>query len=180
MKIQHPSRLIFSIIICQLAGVIGGFFTSKSVSTWYTTLNKPSFNPPSWLFSPVWITLYLLMGISLYLIWTSTDTDQDKKQRKTKSANNKESKDENKNKKNKKALTWFYAQLGLNTLWSILFFGLRQPLLSFIEIIVLDVAIFMTMVSSYKLSKTATYLFIPYTLWVTFAAILNFSLWYLN
>jgi tryptophan-rich sensory protein len=149
-------KLISSIVICQLAGIIGSLFTVSSVSTWYLTLNKPFFNPPSWLFGPVWITLYLLMGFALYLIWNNYTKDS------------------------KPALTFFAIQLVLNSLWSIIFFDLRNPLFAFIEIIILWLFIFLTMVYSYKRSKTAVYLLIPYILWVSFAVILNFSIFYLN
>lgn len=151
-------KLIISIAVCQLAGIIGSFFTSSSVSTWYAELNKPSFNPPSWVFSPVWITLFLLMGIALYIVW-----DKGIKSRNSKIA-----------------VTLFGSQLGLNTLWSILFFGLRFPLASFIEILFLWIAILLTIIYFYKLSKPAAYLMIPYILWVSFAAILNFSFVILN
>ncbi|MBU0980986.1 MAG: tryptophan-rich sensory protein [Nanoarchaeota archaeon] len=146
-------KLIISIIACQLAGIIGSVFTASSVSTWYATLNKPFFNPPSWLFGPVWTTLYLLMGISLYLLWE---------------------------KRARTVITLFIIQLGLNTLWSICFFGLKNPLLAFVEILVLWGAIIITIFSSYKVSKAAAYLLIPYILWVTFAAILNFYIFWLN
>ena len=149
-------KLIFSIVICQLAGIIGSFFTVSSVSTWYVTLNKPFFNPPSWLFGPVWITLYFLMGISLYLIWNNDDKDT------------------------KSAQIVFFIQLGLNTLWSLLFFGLKSPLLAFIEIIILWLFIVLTIFFFYQKSKTASYLLIPYLLWVSFASVLNFSIFYLN
>jgi translocator protein len=148
-------KLITSIIICELTGFIGSFFTVSSVSTWYLTLNKPFFNPPSWLFGPVWIILYFLMGMSLYVVW-----------------NNK--------KKNKQALWIFGIQLILNALWSIIFFGLKAPLFAFIEIILLWIAIFLTIKYFYRTSKTAAYLLIPYILWVSFAAILNFAIYYLN
>ena len=148
-------KLISSIIICELAGILGSIFTISSVSTWYITLNKPFFNPPSWLFGPVWTALYLLMGISLYLIWTNK-------------------------KRTKKALTIFGIQLILNTLWSILFFGLKTPLFAFIEIIFLWIAIMLSIQYFYKINKTAAYLLIPYILWVSFAAILNFSIFVLN
>ena len=151
-------KLIISIAVCQLAGIIGSFFTSSSVSTWYAELNKQSFNPPSWVFSPVWITLFLLMGIALYIVW-----DKGIKSRNSKIA-----------------VTLFGFQLGLNTLWSILFFGLRFPLASFIEILFLWIAILLTIIYFYKLSKPAAYLMIPYILWVSFAAILNFSFVILN
>lgn len=149
-------KLIVSIVICQLAGIMGSFFTSDSVKTWYPTLIKPSFNPPNGVFAPVWTTLFLLMGISLYLIWTS------------------------KSKKKKLPLTFFGIQLGLNILWSILFFGLKMPLFAFIEIIILWTFILLTIISFYKISKASAYLLIPYLLWVSFAVVLNFALFYLN
>jgi tryptophan-rich sensory protein len=158
MEIKKIFKLVFSIIICQLAGIIGSFFTSSSVSTWYTTLKKPSFNPPNWVFGPVWITLFVLMGISLYLIWTKGI----------------------KTKKARIALILFGIQLLLNILWSIIFFGLKSPFYAFIEIIILWIAILLTIMRFYKISKTAAYLLIPYLLWVSFAAIVNFSIFYLN
>ena len=157
MKIKNPKLLIISLIIPQLAAILGSLFTSKTVDTWYLELIKPSFNPPSWLFGPVWTTLYILMGISLYLVWA----DRKKKFRKP-------------------AFTFYGIQLGLNALWSILFFGLQSPLYAFIEIIFLWTAIAFTIYYFYKISKNAAYLLIPYILWVSFAAILNFSIYYLN
>lgn len=151
-------KLVMSIVICQLAGFIGSFFTVSSLSTWYVTLNKPFFNPPSWLFGPVWISLYFLMGISLYLIWNKGIES----------------------KPSKIALSVFALQLVLNSLWSILFFGLKSPLFAFIEIIILWIAILSTIIYFYKISKVASYLLIPYILWVSFAAVLNFSIYYLN
>ncbi|MGM5488579.1 MAG: TspO/MBR family protein [Nanobdellota archaeon] len=148
-------RLIASLIICQLAGIIGSVFTVSSVSTWYVTLAKPVFNPPGWVFGPVWTVLYLLMGISLYLVWN------------------------NKN-RTTKALVIFAVQLVLNSLWSILFFGLQSPLIAFIEIIVLWVAIVASIVQFYRISRPAAYLLIPYLLWVSFAAVLNLSIVLLN
>lgn len=154
-------KLVASIFICQLAGIIGSFFTISSVSTWYITLNKPIFNPPSWIFGPVWTVLYLSMGISLYLIWN-------KYSNKSKSNNS------------KLALTFFVIQLFLNALWSILFFGLKSPLLAFIEILFLWVAILLTLIYTFKISKLGSYILIPYLLWVSFAAVLNFFIFYLN
>lgn len=151
-------KLSVSILICQLAGVIGAFFTVSSVSTWYLTLNKPFFNPPSWVFSPVWITLYLMMGISLYMVWNSGLEFR----------------------QTKIAVTIFGVQLVLNSFWSILFFGFKSPLLAFVEIIFLWTAILATIIYFYRISKHASYLLIPYLLWVSFAAVLNFSLVYLN
>ena len=149
-------KLIISILIPFLASAIGGFFTASSVSTWYVDLVKPSFNPPSWVFGPVWTILYLLMGIALYLVWIE------------------------KPKIKKPAFIAFGTQMFLNALWSVLFFGLQKPLFAFIEIGVLWIAILMTIIYFYKINKNAAYLLIPYILWVSFAAVLNFSLYLLN
>lgn len=130
-------------------------FTSSSVSTWYATLAKPSFNPPSWLFGPVWTVLYILMGIALYLAWT-----------KRKEANGE--------------IAVFTAQLALNMLWSALFFGLRNPSWALIEIIILWVMILVTMMKFYAIEKKAGYLLVPYLLWVSFATVLNVAIVILN
>ncbi|MFP4401269.1 MAG: TspO/MBR family protein [Candidatus Woesearchaeota archaeon] len=146
--------LIFSIVICQLAGVIGSIFTAPSIDTWYKTLEKPFFTPPNWLFAPVWILLFFLMGISLYLIL--------------------------KEKKNEFALRFFFIQLGLNTLWSILFFGLQSPVIAFVDIILLWTFILLTIISSYKINRWAAFILIPYILWVSFASALNIAIAFLN
>ena len=151
-------KLAISIVACQLAGVIGSFATSSSVTTWYPELIKPTFNPPSWLFAPVWIILYALMGVALYMVWDKGI----------------------KTKQSKWAIKLFGFQLGLNSLWSVLFFGLKNPLLAFLEIIILWTAILLMIMAFRRISKPAAYLLIPYILWVSFAAILNFSLFYLN
>ncbi|MFH1828774.1 MAG: TspO/MBR family protein [Nanoarchaeota archaeon] len=147
-------KLIISIVLPFLASAIGSLFTASSVSSWYTTLIKPSFNPPSWVFGPVWTILYLLMGVSLYLVWIK--------------------------KFDKNAFTFFGIQLVLNALWSILFFGLKSPLFAFIEIVFLWIAILITIIYFYKINKISAYLLIPYILWVSFAAILNFAIFILN
>jgi len=158
MKQGDALKLVVSFLLCQMAGVIGGFFTASSVNTWYATLTKPAFSPPNWLFSPVWITLYLLMGISLFLVW--------RKGLQTEGI--------------KTALLFFGVQLALNTLWSILFFGLKMPLLAVIEILILWYFILITLLKFRRISKPAALLLVPYLLWVSFAAVLNFFLWYLN
>jgi len=151
-------KLIISILICQGAGAIGSLFTSPAISTWYATIQKPSFNPPNWIFAPVWILLFLLMGLSLYLIWSNGF----------------------KRKGTKIAISIFFVQLILNILWSILFFGLQSPLFAFIEIIILWFAILLTIISFYKVSKIAAYLLMPYIIWVSFASVLNFSILIIN
>ncbi|MBN1384180.1 MAG: tryptophan-rich sensory protein [Elusimicrobia bacterium] len=143
---------------CLLAGVIGSIFTSSSVQTWYPTLIKPSFNPPDWVFAPVWTALYILMGISAYLILNKGFE----------------------NKSVRISLLLFDTQLMLNILWSFLFFYLHSPFLAFVEIIILWFMILVIMLRFFKLSKTAGLLLVPYILWVTFAAVLNFYIFKLN
>lgn len=150
------SKLIVSIGICLGAGVIGSFFTVSSIPTWYAAINKPIFSPPNWVFAPVWTVLYILMGISLYFVLIS------------------------KSKLQQIGIVLFLIQLGLNALWSFVFFGLRNPAVAFVEIIVLWITIFLTIKVFYKISKVAGSLLIPYILWVTFATALNGMIVLLN
>jgi translocator protein len=152
------SKFVIAIAVSQLAGIIGSFFSATSVSSWYTTLIKPELNPPSWVFGPVWITLYFLMGIALFLIW--------KKGLKTSDV--------------KVAIKIFTLQLILNTSWSIVFFGLQNPALALINVITLLILIIWTIKVFYKISKISSYLLIPYLLWVLFATYLNYAIWILN
>ncbi|MEO8514819.1 MAG: TspO/MBR family protein [Ignavibacteria bacterium] len=151
-------KLITSIIICQLAGFIGTIFTVDSISNWYNYLSKPSLNPPNWIFGPVWITLYTLMGISLYLVWIKGLGVQ----------------------RNKNAFMLFLVQLVFNSLWSIVFFGLHQILPAVIVIVVLWLLIFACIFSFKPISQPAAYLLIPYLFWVSFASYLNISIYILN
>lgn len=155
---KSKTALIAAVLICELAGLIGSAFTYPSISDWYTKLNKPSFSPPNWLFAPVWVMLYLFMGVSAYLVWE-------------KGMKKKEVRD---------ALSIFVVQLLLNTLWSLLFFGLRCPLCGLLGIAVLWVAILLTIIKFRRISKTAALLLLPYILWVSFAVLLNFYVWMLN
>jgi len=150
-------NLIIAILVCQAAGLVGSLFTAPAIPNWYAGLNKPSLRPPNWLFAPIWTTLYALMGVSLFLVWQKK-----------------------KGKEAKQALTFFFIQLVLNSLWSIIFFGLRSPQWALIEIVVLWLFILLTMIKFYRLSKPAGWLFLPYLLWVTFAVILNFNIVRLN
>lgn len=152
---MNITKLIISVAIPLIAGFIGSIFTSNKIPSWYETLNKPAFNPPNWIFGPVWTTLFVLMGIALYLVWTSEQP-------------------------NNSALWFFGIQLGLNVLWSIFFFGTQSPLMAFIDIIILWFAILATIISFYAVSTTASYLLIPYILWVSFATILNWKIMVLN
>lgn len=149
---------VLSIVVCEGAGLIGSLATFPSIPTWYASLEKPAFNPPNWLFGPVWATLYALMGIAAFLVWR-----QGIRKREVKIA-----------------LGIFLVQLVLNSLWSIVFFGLNSLLGGLVVILPLWVAILLSIVTFYRISKTAGVLLIPYILWVSFATILNFSLWQLN
>lgn len=150
------AKLVLSIGICLGSGIIGSLFTTPAISTWYVTLNKPFFSPPNWIFAPVWTILYILMGISLYLVWTS------------------------RGKIKQNALSIFFVQLGLNVLWSIIFFGLKNPIFAFVDIVALWIGIFLTIKSFTKINKLAGNLLIPYLLWVSFATLLNLSIVILN
>lgn len=151
-------KLIIAIIVSNLAGVIGSLFTSPSIPGWYSQLNRPSFNPPSWVFAPVWTTLYLLMGVSAFFVWKKGFDRRDVRI----------------------ALGIFLTQLFLNSIWSIIFFSLHSPFGAFVEIIFLWSAILLTVVYFWKISKPAAYLLLPYIFWVSFAAFLNFFIWQLN
>lgn len=154
-KINIP-LLLGTILISQLAGIIGSFFTFSAITDWYAYLNKPSFSPPNYLFGPVWITLYTLMGISFYIVLRSTAENRSR------------------------AIKVFLVQLVLNAIWSILFFGLRNPAIAFVEIVFLWIFIILTIKEFSKISKVASYLLYPYLAWVTFASLLNFAIWQLN
>lgn len=151
-------RLLICVTICELAGYVGAVFTTGSVNTWYTTLVKPSFNPPNWVFAPVWSTLYLLMGIALFLVWTKSSEVPS----------------------TRKAISVFALQLALNVSWSAVFFGLRFIAGAMGIIIVLWCSILWTIVVFRKVSAAAAWLLLPYIIWVSFAVVLNGALVYLN
>lgn len=155
---KKPLKLVLCIVACELAGSLGAIFTTPAINGWYATIQKPSFNPPNWIFAPVWTFLFFLMGVSLYLI-----LEKDLKDKTVKSA-----------------LLIFTGQFILNILWSVLFFGLQRPFDAFIEIIILWFAILLTIVQFYKIDKKAAFLLVPYLLWVSLASVLNFSVWILN
>lgn len=161
-------KALILIIICEVIGITAGIATSEGVNGWFQTLEKPFFNPPSWLFAPVWTTLYFLMGISAALVWHK-GTD-----------NRREKFFEIQSNKIRIALGLFAIQLFLNFCWSFLFFKYHLLLFAFIEIITMLIFIILTTIHFYKVNKLAGLLMIPYILWVSFASILNFSLWWLN
>ncbi len=151
-------KLLISIFICQCAGIIGSFFTRRSIHEWYALIDKPFFNPPNWVFAPVWIILYTMMGISLFLIWRKGYYKSGVRA----------------------ALGIFLIQLGLNSLWSIVFFGGRSIIGGMVVIVLLWLAILRTMYAFFAVSKPACYILIPYILWVSFALVLNLALLKLN
>ena len=151
-------KLLASITICQSAGIVGSFFTRASVSSWYANLNKPFFNPPNSVFGPVWGTLYLLMGFSLFLIWRKGLEIR----------------------KVKQFFSLFLSHLLINILWSFAFFGCRSPLAGLIVIAILWLAIVWIIIGFFRISRIASILLIPYILWVSFAAILNGYIFFLN
>lgn len=151
-------KLFVSIVICLTVGAVSGYFTANEIPNWYATLIKPSFNPPNWIFGPVWSTLYILMAVSWWLVWKS-DVASSKKN---------------------KAMLIFAIQLILNFFWSIIFFSFHQPGIALIEIIFMLIFILFSIIIFYPVSKPASYLLIPYLLWVSFASILNYTIWKLN
>ncbi len=158
MNLRETGKLVGAIALCQLAGILGSLATMPNIPTWYASLNKPFFSPPNWVFAPVWITLYALMGIALYLVWNKGIQNKDVKA----------------------GVMLFGGQLALNAAWSFLFFGMHSPLLGLAGIIPLWALIVLTIRKFYPVSKLAAYLMVPYLLWVSFATILNLSLWMLN
>jgi benzodiazapine receptor len=157
-RVRDIVHLIVSIVVSQLAGGLGAIFTTPAIPTWYAGLNKPPFNPPNSVFFPVWTTLYTLMGIAAFLVWRK-GLDQPRV---------------------RGALTIFAVQLILNVAWSVIFFGLYSLFGAVIAIILLWIAILANIVAFWRISKAAGALLIPYILWVSFAGILNVSVWMLN
>ncbi|AYN05449.1 TspO/MBR family protein [Flavobacterium sp. 140616W15] len=153
------TRILAVVVTCLAIGYFSGIVTRSSIDTWYPTLIKPSFNPPNWVFAPAWSLLYLLMGVAAGLVWDRIEYEKEAV---------------------KNALVFFAIQLALNALWSYLFFGLMNPLLALIEIFVLWLMIYETLLKFIKINKVAGYLLVPYLLWVSFATILNASIWWLN
>ena len=152
-------RILLVVMTCVVIGYLSGMVTRESITTWYPTLVKPVFNPPNWIFAPVWTALYIIMGVAGGLVWNQIEAQPELV---------------------KKGFLFFIIQLGLNALWSYLFFGLHNPFLALIEVILLLLMIFETYVIFKKVDRIAGLLMVPYLAWVTFATILNASIWWLN
>lgn len=157
INLMNYKKLFIALAAPQLAGLLGSMVTITAIDSWYTTLNKPFFSPPNWIFGPVWTVLYLLMGISIYLIW------------------NKAKKQVEKN-----AVTLFWVHLFFNMTWSWVFFGLQNPLMGLINILLILLFIIILIYKFWQIDWRASVLLFPYAAWVTFATMLNFSLWQLN
>ena len=151
-------KAIIAIAIPLMVGATSGFFTISGVESWYQTIQKPSWNPPNWIFGPVWTTLYVMMGIALFLVWKE-DTSEELK---------------------KIALALFAVQLTLNFFWSFIFFNQQQPGWALVEIIAMWFFILLTIFAFAQVNKTAAWLLVPYISWVSFASILNYTIWQLN
>ncbi|HXW00309.1 MAG TPA: TspO/MBR family protein [Anaerolineae bacterium] len=156
---SNVSGLLIAVLLPIIGGGVIGLLTSRDVSSWYPTLQKPAWNPPNWIFGPVWTILYGLMGLASWLIWRKQGEQEGQV---------------------RSALNWYALQLGLNFLWSVLFFGLRRPDLALLEIVLLWGTILITITKFARIDRLATGLMIPYQLWVTFAAALNAAIWWLN
>ena len=156
-KIDWP-KLLGSLAITFGASWLGAYLTTPNIKTWYASINQTSLTPPNWVFAPVWTTLFFLMAVALYIIWSGR----------------------NKKKTRRQAVRLFFAQLMANVVWSGLFFGLHDIGLAFLEIIFLLLLITYCLLAFYRLNKTAGWLLLPYLLWVSFATVLNMSLWLAN
>jgi len=156
--LNNTGKLIVSILFCEATGFLSGWIGSAFKNPWFDHLQKPSWNPPGYIFGPVWTTLYLLMGISFWLIWKKESVSQ----------------------KYRTAKIIFIIQLCLNFCWSIIFFRLHSPGWAFVDIILLLIVLFITIFRFSNISKTAAWLLVPYIAWVCFASCLNFAIWKLN
>ncbi|MEI6293647.1 MAG: TspO/MBR family protein [Methanomicrobiales archaeon] len=157
-KIRSPVLLIICIAVPLLAGVTGSFATMSAIPTWYAGLIKPPLTPPNWLFGPVWTTLYVLMGISLYLVAREGTEKQPVRQ----------------------CVIVFAAQLVVNIFWSFAFFGFHSPSSGLVMILTLIVLILATIYFFYRVSRTAAVLLVPYIAWVCIATYLNVMILVLN
>lgn len=152
------ARLFFSVALPLLVGASSGWATAQGVREWYPSLVKPPFNPPAWVFGPVWTLLYVLMGVAFFLVWRRVSTSPTAA----------------------KAMAAFGVQLFLNFLWSFFFFWAQAPGWAFAEILLLWLALLWTVVLFFRESRVAGGMLVPYLAWVTFASVLNGAIWVLN
>ncbi|MCE7985709.1 MAG: tryptophan-rich sensory protein [Caldilinea sp. CFX5] len=167
---QWPT-LLLALIIPFTAATIGGVATNRSLFGWYRRLRKPTWNPPAWVFGPVWTALYLVMGIASWLVWRRGELSVEEETAQDRHATHAEVQG---------ALTFYGLQLVLNSLWSVIFFGLRRIDLALVEVVALWTMLLVTLTRFYRIQPLAGLLLVPYQLWVTFAALLNLRVWQLN
>ncbi|NLE65531.1 MAG: tryptophan-rich sensory protein [Elusimicrobia bacterium] len=151
-------KLVIALALPQAAGAVGGLFSAANVRTWYPTILKPSFTPPGWVFGPVWAMLYVMMGLALFLVWTSGEKGENVTP----------------------AVGIFGAHLFVNALWSVLFFGLKSPFWAFLDLIVLWFLVTALAVVFFRIRRLAGALLVPYWLWVSFAGVLNYVVLRMN
>lgn len=152
---KHWLVLAGFILLCLAVGGIGGFATAPAIDSWYRTIAKPSWNPPDFVFGPVWTILYIMMGVAAWLVWRRGE-------------------------RLAPALTLFFVQLAFNLAWSLIFFGLRSPGWALVEVVFLWSSVLLTMLAFFRRDRAAGWLFVPYLAWVSFAAILNLVIWQMN
>jgi len=157
-RLSSALKLIIAILLCVAIGFTSGLIGSAGMNVWFDRLLKPSWNPPAYLFAPVWTLLYTLMGIDFWIIWKNEAPEANKRS----------------------AYFAFALQLFLNFWWSIIFFRFQSPFFALIEILLMWLAILLTIFRFAKMSKTAAWLLVPYLLWVSFASVLNYTIWSLN
>ena len=155
---NNTVKLVIALALPLLVGFTSGMFTMEGVKTWYLTINRPTWNPPNWVFAPVWTTLYILMGIALFLVWKSDSSAELKYI----------------------AIALFVVQLFLNFCWSLIFFKWQQPGWAVVELAALWITILLTIFAFAQVNKIAAWLLVPYISWVSFAGILNYTIWRLN
>ena len=157
--LKNAGTLLAMLVAAFAAAGVGAIAVNLTLRSWYKLIQKPDWNPPDWVFGPVWTLLYILMAVSAWLVWQKRPVDRRGVDR---------------------ALTWFAVQLGLNAAWSWIFFAWRQPGWAFVEILALWLAIALTALASWRINRFAAFLLVPYLGWVTFAVVLNGSIWALN
>ncbi|HKC69191.1 MAG TPA: TspO/MBR family protein [Bacteroidia bacterium] len=157
-NISSGWKLLISILVCEAVGFISGLLSIAEIRTWFSTLNVPEWNPPSYLFGPVWTFLYFTLGVSFWLLWKKDIPSQTKS----------------------KAQLLFLIQLFSNFLWSILFFTFHSPFLALVDIALMIVITLFIILYFMRISQAAALLLIPYISWISFAAVLNYNIWYLN
>jgi benzodiazapine receptor len=158
MNLRNIGKLVLCLILCEGAGGIGSIFTIGAIPTWYAALQKPAFTPPNAVFAPIWFSLYLLMAVAVFLIWLRGLEDREAIT----------------------SFTFFWVQLVVNVLWSVIFFGMKSPLGGVVLIIILWLLILYTIIRFFRISRVAGSLLVPYLAWVSVASYLNIGVWLLN